>query len=101
MRPTTHRLLHAGVSVDVAEARRLTAPGNWTPDGAREVVVVALRYGTSIPRSALTLAEAMGVEEGDFGLSPASNAPTGRSRPERDGLWPRGEGWGEGHPDRF
>lgn len=41
---------------------------DWTEQGAREVLHLARRYGTSILRNALALAEAMGIEDGDGGL---------------------------------
>jgi len=42
--------------------------GAWTEQGAREVLQLARRYGTSILRNALALAEAMQIEDGNAGL---------------------------------
>jgi len=46
----------------------LVANADWTDNGAREVLQLARRYGTSILRNALALAEAMKIEDGDAGL---------------------------------
>ena len=46
----------------------LVANADWTERGAREVLQLARRYGTSILRNALALAEAMGIEDGDSRL---------------------------------
>lgn len=46
----------------------LIANGDWTNNGAREVLQLARRYGTSILRNALALAEAMQIEDGNAGL---------------------------------
>lgn len=46
----------------------LMADADWTEHGAREVLLLARTYGVSILRSALALATAMGIEDGDAGL---------------------------------
>lgn len=46
----------------------LVANADWTPRGAREILKLARRYGTSILRNALALADALGIEDGDSGL---------------------------------
>ena len=46
----------------------LVANADWTPRGAREILKLARRYGTSILRNALALADALGIEDGDAGL---------------------------------
>lgn len=40
----------------------------WTEQGAREVLQLARKYGTSILRNALALASAMQIEDGEAGL---------------------------------
>jgi len=40
----------------------------WTEQGAREVLELARKYGTSILRNALALASAMQIEDGAAGL---------------------------------
>ena len=40
----------------------------WTEQGAREVLELARKYGTSILRNALALAYAMQIEDGAAGL---------------------------------
>lgn len=49
----------------------MSSPGEcekWTAQGARKVLQLARRYGTSILRSALALAAAMQIEDGNAGL---------------------------------
>lgn len=46
----------------------LVANADWTERGAREVLQLAQRYGTSILRNALALAAAMRIEDGSEGL---------------------------------
>jgi len=48
--------------------RTLVANADWTRKGASEVLHLAQRYGTSILRNALALAEAMEIEDGNAGL---------------------------------
>jgi len=48
--------------------RTLVANADWTEKGAREVLQLARRYGTSILHNALALAAAMKVEDGSAGL---------------------------------
>ena len=48
--------------------RSLMERGDWTEQGAREVLQLARRYGTSILRNALTLAEAMKIEDNHAGF---------------------------------
>ncbi|MBM4107278.1 MAG: hypothetical protein FJ255_00430 [Phycisphaerae bacterium] len=40
----------------------------WTEQGAREVLQLARKYGTSILRNTLALASAMQIEDGEAGL---------------------------------
>lgn len=46
----------------------LVVDAEWTEVGARVVVMLARRYGTSILRNAVSLASAMKIEDGDAGL---------------------------------
>jgi hypothetical protein len=46
----------------------LVTNADWTRNGASEVLQLAQRYGTSILRNALALAEAMQIEDGNAGL---------------------------------
>jgi len=46
----------------------LVERGDWTEQGAREVLQLARRCGTSILRNALALASAMRTEDGNAGL---------------------------------
>ncbi len=46
----------------------LVANADWTPRGAREILKLAHRYGTSILRNAQALADALEIEDGDAGL---------------------------------
>lgn len=46
----------------------LVAQSAWTEEGARAVLMLAKRYGTSILQNALALAEALGIEDGEAGL---------------------------------
>jgi len=46
----------------------LVHDADWTVDGAREIVLLAQSYGTSILRNALALAAAMNIEDGSSGL---------------------------------
>lgn len=46
----------------------LVRDADWTEQGAREVLQLARKYGTSILRNALALAASMGVEDGSSGL---------------------------------
>ena len=55
-------------ATDKQIVRALVERGSWTAQGAREVLQLARRYGTSILRNALALAEAMNIEDGDAGL---------------------------------
>jgi len=48
--------------------RALVERGDWTEQGARELLQLARRYGTSILRNALALAAAMKIEDGNAGL---------------------------------
>ena len=48
--------------------RALVERGDWTEQGARELLQIARRYGTSILRNALALAAAMNIEDGNAGL---------------------------------
>lgn len=48
--------------------RALVERADWTERGAHEVLQLARRYGTSILRNALALAQAMNIEDGDAGL---------------------------------
>jgi len=46
----------------------LVSDHDWTGAGAEAVLSLARRYGTSILRSSLALAEAMDIEDGEEGL---------------------------------
>lgn len=46
----------------------LVVNADWTPNGAREILLLARRYGTSILRNALALADALKIEDGDAGF---------------------------------
>ncbi len=46
----------------------LVRDGDWTEQGASEVLQLAQKYGTSILRNALALASAMSIEDGTGGL---------------------------------
>jgi len=48
--------------------RALVERGEWTEKGAREVLQLARRYGTSMLRNSLALATAMNIEDGNAGL---------------------------------
>jgi spore coat protein CotH len=61
----------ARVGKDAADETIIAAlvrDGDWTEHGAREVVQLARKYGTSILRNALALASAMQIEDGEAGL---------------------------------
>ncbi|TWT44551.1 hypothetical protein RAS1_09660 [Phycisphaerae bacterium RAS1] len=53
---------------DAAIIAALVRDGDWTEQGAREVLRLAQMYGTSILRNALALASAMQIEDGEAGL---------------------------------
>ncbi len=53
---------------DAAVIGILVSESAWTERGAREVVQLARRYGWSILRSALALAEVLDIEDGEAGL---------------------------------
>jgi hypothetical protein len=55
-------------ATDEQIVRALVERGDWTEQGAREVLQLARRYGTSILRNALALAAAMQIEDGNAGL---------------------------------
>ena len=55
-------------ATDEQIVRSLVERGDWTEQGAHEVLQLARRYGTSILRNALALAEAMQIEDGNAGL---------------------------------
>lgn len=46
----------------------LLSEAAWTEEGARTVLELAQRYGTSVLRNALALAEALDIEDGEAGL---------------------------------
>jgi len=48
--------------------RSLVERGDWTERGAREILQLVQRYGTSILRNALALAAALGIEDGNAGF---------------------------------
>ena len=48
--------------------RALVERGEWTEQGARQVLQLARRYGTSILRNAMALSEALGIEDGEAGM---------------------------------
>lgn len=53
---------------DEAIIAALVRDGEWTEQGAQEVLRLARTYGTSILRNALALASAMQIEDGEAGL---------------------------------
>lgn len=53
---------------DDAIIASLVRDADWTEQGAREVLQLARKYGTSILRNALALASAMQIEDGEAGL---------------------------------
>jgi hypothetical protein len=55
-------------ATDAALLRSMVKDADWTPEGAEEVLRLAREYGTSILRNALTLADALGIEDGSRGL---------------------------------
>jgi hypothetical protein len=55
-------------ATDEQIVRALVERGDWTEQGARELLQIARRYGTSILRNALALAAAMNIEDGNAGL---------------------------------
>lgn len=59
------------VSADATDDEIITAlvrEADWTERGAREVLQLARRHGTSILRNALALANAMHIEDGSSGM---------------------------------
>lgn len=55
-------------ATDEAIVAVLVRDADWTEHGAREVLQLSRRYGTSILRNALALALAMKAEDGEAGL---------------------------------
>ena len=55
-------------ATDEAIIAALVRDSAWTEQGAREVLQLARKYGTSILRNALALASAMQIEDGEAGL---------------------------------
>ncbi|MFI5379240.1 MAG: hypothetical protein ACHRHE_08085 [Tepidisphaerales bacterium] len=55
-------------ATDAQIVRMLVERGDWTQRGAREILRLARQYGTSILRNALSLAEAMEIEDGSAGF---------------------------------
>jgi len=55
-------------ATDEQIVRALVERGDWTEQGAREVLQLARRYGTSILRNALALAAALNIEDGNAGF---------------------------------
>lgn len=55
-------------ATDEAIIAALMRDGDWTEHGARIVVRLARKYGTSILRNALALASALQIEDGEAGL---------------------------------
>jgi spore coat protein CotH len=63
--------LIAGVGENATDEQvidSLIRDADWTEQGAREVLQLARKYGTSILRNALALASAMNIEDGEAGL---------------------------------
>ncbi len=56
------------VATDEQIVASLVKDADWTEQGARELLMLARRYGTSILRNALALASSMGIEDGDAGM---------------------------------
>jgi hypothetical protein len=46
----------------------LVANADWTPEGARAVLMLAQTYGSFVLRNALALAKAMRIEDGEAGF---------------------------------
>lgn len=68
---TEYETIIAEIGEHAADDRivaKLVHDGDWTEQGAREVLHLARRYGTSILRNALALASAMHIEDGTSGL---------------------------------
>lgn len=59
--------LGAGTT-DVAIVAALVRDGEWTEQGAQEVMWLARRYGTGILRNALALASALEIDDRNSGL---------------------------------
>lgn len=55
-------------ATDDAIAAALVRDSAWTEEGARVVVQLARKHGTSILRNALALAAALGIDDGTDGL---------------------------------
>ena len=55
-------------ATDEQIVRALVERGDRTEQGARELLQLARRYGTSILRNSLALAAAMNIEDGNAGL---------------------------------
>lgn len=61
----------AKVGADAADEEiiaELVRAGEWTERGAREVLQLARKYGKSMLRNALALADAMDIEDGEAGF---------------------------------
>lgn len=66
-----YETLIANVGEDATDEQIVAAlarDADWTEHGAREVLQLARKYGTSILRNALALASAMKIEDGEDGL---------------------------------
>jgi hypothetical protein len=55
-------------ATDEQIVRALVERGDWTEQGARELLQLARLYGMSILRNSLALAAAMNLEDGNAGL---------------------------------
>lgn len=59
--------LHSGASNNEITSM-LIKQHDWTDEGARVILDLAQRYGVFVLRNALSLAEALDIEDGEIGL---------------------------------
>ena len=55
-------------ATDEQLGQAIVEQADWTESGARTIVKLARDYGTAVLRNALSLANAMGIEDGDSGM---------------------------------
>ena len=70
--PASLRDEYTGIIADLPDSpddasliAALVAKADWTEQGAHVIVLLARRYGTSILRNALALADTLGIEDGE------------------------------------
>ncbi|MCC6360612.1 MAG: hypothetical protein IT450_17880 [Phycisphaerales bacterium] len=66
-----YREIVARIGVNAADTEivsSLIADAAWTEEGARAILTLARRYGMSVLRNALALAESLDIEDGETGL---------------------------------